>query len=173
MTLNINIDRLLLIQKAMGLRLRAQVGVLGNSQHNRSVIKPRMDTVRNDKGIDRPSKTLGSNKTNAEIGAEHEFGSMTRHLPKRSFLWMPLSFHLFEYVQKKSSVFNNLINQGNVAGCYTMLGIVGETVVKDAFRTGGFDNWPQLSPVTIEKKGSDKILIDTTQLRNSCTSRIV
>ena len=173
MTLKINVDRLLLIQKAMGVSLRAQVGVLGTSPHNRSVIKPRMATERNAKGIGRPSKALGANKTNAEIGAEHEFGSISRHLPKRSFLWMPLSFYLFEFVQKKATVFNRLIKEGDVLGCYKILGIVGENVVQEGFKTGGFFNWQPLSPVTIAKKGSDKILIDTAQLRKSITSRVV
>ncbi len=172
MDLHINIDKLELIQKAMGIKLKAQVGILGSSPHNRSVFKPRMATVRNDKGVGRPSKALGANRTNAEIGLDHELGSVTRHLPKRSFLLMPLTFYLFDAVKKKSKVLNKLISVADIVKFYATLGIIAENVIQEAFKKGG-PGWQPLSPVTIEKKGSDKILISTGQLRKSITSRVV
>lgn len=173
MSISVNVDKLELIQKVLGIRLRAQVGVLGSSPHNRSVIAPRMATERSATGKGRPSKTLGSELTNAEIGAIHEFGQIGRKIPKRSFLWMPLSLYLNDAVQKKASVFNRLIGLATVHEAYAMLGIVGENVVQAAFQTGGFGDWPALKPSTVANKNSDKILIDTAQLRKSITSRVV
>lgn len=173
MTININLDKLELIQKALGGKYRAQVGVLGSSPHNRSVLKPRMATERSAKGIGRPSKSLGADKTNAEIGADHEFGNIGRGLKQRSFLWMPLSLYLNDAVQKKAAVFNRLINLADLHQCYATLGIVAENVVQAAFQSGGFGNWPDISAETKARKGSDKILIDTAQLRKSITSRVV
>ena len=174
MTMSLNVEKLMLIQKALGVKLRAQVGVLGSSPHNRSVVAPRMATERNAKGLGRPSKTLGSDLTNAEIGAIHEFGKISKpKIPQRSFLWMPLSLYLQDEVYKKASVFNKLISFANVLDCYALLGICGENVVQYAFQTGGFGEWPALKPQTIANKGSDKILIDTAQLRKSITSRVI
>ncbi len=170
---NVNIGKLELIEKALGKKFRAQVGVLGSSIHNRSVIKPRMATERNAEGIGRPSKSLGADKTNAEIGAEHEFGVVSRHLPARSFLWMPLSLHLNDAIQAKASVFNRLMSLAEIPKMYATLGILGENVVQAAFQTGGFGQWQKLSQETIDRKGSEKILIDTAQLRKSITSRVV
>ena len=173
MSVTVNLDKLELIQKAFGNKLRAQVGVLGSSPHNRSVIKPRMATERSALGIGRPSKSLGADKTNAEIGADHEFGNIGRKLPQRSFLWMPLSLYLNDAVQKKAAVFNRLITLADIHQCYATLGIVAENVVQAAFQTGGFGNWPDISDTTKQQKNSDKILIDTGQLRRSITSRVV
>ena len=173
LTLNINLDKLELIQKALGVKLRAQVGVLGSSPHNRSVIAPRMATERNAKGIGRPSKTLGSDLTNAEIGAIHEFGQISRKIPQRSFLWMPLKLYLQDEINKKASVLNRLISVADILKMYETLGIVAENVVQGAFQSGGYGNWQALSPITISRKGSDKILVDTAQLRRSITSRVI
>jgi len=171
----INLDKLELIRKALGVKLRAQVGILGASPHNRSIFKTRMATERNPKtNIGRPSKTLGSELTNAEIGAVHEFGRNSKpKIPQRSFLWMPLKLYLQDYVNKKSSVFNRLITLADMHTMYELLGITAENVVQSAFQTGGFGNWPALSSVTIARKGSDKILIDTAQLLKWVTSRVV
>jgi len=67
---------------------------------------------------------------------------------------------------------NELVNHG---GQYTLalLGMLGEDVVEEAFNTGGFGQWPALAPETIRRKRSARILIETTQLRKSVSSRVV
>ena len=174
LSVTINLDKLELIRKALGVKLKAQVGILGASPHNRSVFKTRMATERNSKNIGRPSKTLGSEQTNAEIGAIHEFGKLSKpRVPQRSFLMMPLKLYLQDYVNKKASVFNRYITLADHHKMYELLGITAENVVQSAFQTGGFGNWPALRQTTIDRKGSDKILIDTSQLRKSVTSRVI
>ena len=175
LSVTINVDKLELIRKALGVKLRAQVGILGASPHNRSIFKARMATERNPKtNIGRPSKSLGSELTNAEIGAIHEFGRNSKpRIPQRSFLWMPLKLYLQDYVNKKASVFNRYITLADHHKMYELLGITAENVVQAAFQSGGFGNWEDISEYTKQRKGSDKILIDTSQLRKSITSRVV
>jgi phage gpG-like protein len=174
MTLKINTVKLEAIQKALGIKYRTEVGILGASEHNRKQIGPRMASERNAKGLAKPSKTDASTLTNAQIGTIHEFGSVSRGIPARSFLWMPLSLHLMDEVNKKASVINNHLNMADIFKCYQLLGIIAENVVQEAFETGGFGHWQKLKAATIARKGgSEAILIDTAQLRKSITSRVV
>ena len=53
-----------------------------------------------------------------------------------------------------------------------LLGVYGESIVQEAFETGGFGTWEPLSQETVEAKGSNSILIDTAQLRRSITSKV-
>lgn len=48
------------------------------------------------------------------------------------------------------------------------LGLYGQRVVKDWF-TNSENNWPPNAPSTIARKGSDRPMIDTGQLRNAIT----
>lgn len=171
LTLKINTVKLESLSKALGLKYHAEVGILADSSHNRKAVPPRKATERTATGKGRPGDNP-STLTNVEIGKLHEYGSKTRNIPARSFLWMPLSMHLMDAVNAKSGVINKYLNMAQVHKCYELLGIVGENVVQEAFKTGGFGTWPKLSPVTIARKGSDKILIDTAQLRKSITSRV-
>lgn len=178
LTLQINTVKLEALQKALGIKYRAEVGILGASPHNRKMVGPRMETVRSASGKGRPSQTMASSVTNAMIGAAHEFGVKNTkgagwRVPPRSFLWMPLTMHLMEFVNAKADVINKKLNMAEVHGCYELLGIIAENVVQEAFKTEGWGAWPKLKPITIQRKGSDHILIDTGQLRKSITSRVV
>lgn len=112
-----------------------------------------------------------SNLTNAIIGLEHEFGSITKKIPSRSFLRMPL-FDKLNMDLIKSSNITKYIMEGKLEIFLKMLGVLGENIVQTAFETSGFGKWKPLSIITILKKKSSKILIDTAQLRKSITSRI-
>lgn len=178
MTLNINTTKLEILQKVLGIKYRAEVGILGSSPHNRKPTNPRMATERNATGRGKASSTDASTKTNVEIGIAHEYGvkgskSGGWKIPPRSFLWMPLSLHLIEYVNQKADVIKRYLNMADVKSCYVLLGIIAENVVQEAFNTGGFGSWEKLKQSTIDRKGSSSILIDTGQLRKSITSRVV
>lgn len=179
LTLKIDTVKLEALSKALGLKYHAEVGILGNSSHYHKATAPRMATERQQHGKHgRPSKTQASTLTNAQIGIMHEYGVKGKtgsgwQVPPRSFLWMPLSMHLMAAVNDKASVINKNLNAADVFKCYELLGIIAENVVQEAFKTGGFGTWPKLAPATIARKGSDKILIDTSQLRRSITSRVV
>lgn len=154
---------------------RVHVGVLGG----------------NDARAEEPGKYTPGN---AEIGKVHEFGMIGGispvpnpgeskqpekkgrgvTIPERSFLRMPLMAHLPDAIKKTGKQFwrDSIVKDG-IGKTLRRLGVLGEGVVQDAFATGGFGTWPKLSRRTIKAKGSAAILIDTAQLRQSVTSRVV
>lgn len=130
---------------------------------------------------------------NAEIGLIHEFGVIGgkspfvvpgqskepskqggRSLPERSFLRMPIISRLPLAIMKEGKQrWRDSIIRDGVVITLKRLGVMAEGLVHDAFATGGFGTWPKLSKYTIRKKGSAAILIDTAQLRQAITSRVV
>lgn len=130
---------------------------------------------------------------NAEIGAIHEFGVVggaspfkqpgisktpiknpSINLPERSFLRMPLITKLPEAIMGQGrEAWRKAIIQKGVVFALKNLGVLAESIVQDAFKTGGFGLWAKLKASTIRRKGSAAILIDTAELRQSVTSRVV
>ena len=177
LTLQIDTVKLESLQKLLAIKYRAEVGILGASPHNRKDVSVRMATERSATGKGHASETTASTISNVAIGIAHEYGvkggkSGGWKVPPRSFLWMPLSMYLMDKVNEKASVINRHLNMGDVKSCYDLLGVIGENVVQDAFKNSG-PGWPKLKQITIDRKGSSKILIDTGQLRKSITSRVV
>lgn len=121
-------------------------------------------------GIFSSAARTNSDLTNGDIGAVHEFGSMSQHIPQRSFLRMPLTTRLKD---NASSNWGEIILRQGFNSALRKLGVMGENTVQKAFATGGFGVWPKLKPATIARKGSSAILIDTSQLRRSISSRVV
>ena len=119
------------------------------------------------------------NLTNAQIGFIQEFGKHTgkQKIPARSFIVMPLKLHLNKYLQKKSSMtkgaFEKSVKEGKVNDFVAKVGIVAEEVIQDAFATSGFGNWAPNKPSTVKRKGSNKPLIDTGELRRSISSEVI
>jgi len=133
---------------------------------------------------DRTPGQTGTKRTNAaggkeainnpSLGAIHEFGSLTRGIPPRSFLRMPLISRLSDEINKESQETweQYFVNFGFI----DLLRAIGEAslaVIKDAFKTGGFGRWAKLRPYTIRRKGNDRILIDSGQLERSVTYAVV
>ena len=103
------------------------------------------------------TERVNNEKTNAEIGLKHEFGI---GVPVRSFLRMPLIENLDKELEK--------IDKKNIEPedlPYT-IGHVAQTIVKQAFDTGGFGQWKP------SKKEEGKTLIDTGQLEQSISYEI-
>ncbi len=110
--------------------------------------------------------------TNAQILAVNTQGSPLRGLPAR-----PLLEPAMEDPENKEKVNRHLLQaakqgvQGNSGGFLQELeraGMVAQNLVR-AWFVNSKNNWPPLSPVTIEAKGSDRPLIDTGQLRKAIT----
>lgn len=113
--------------------------------------------------------------TVAGIGALHEFGSPARNIPPRSFLRMPVELKskvIARALVSKKALIEQALANGNEETIYKILGVAAEGVIEQAFQTGGFGQWSKLSPKTIQKKGSNKILIDTNQMRSSIVSKV-
>lgn len=123
-------------------------------------------------------KTEEGGITLAGIGAVHEFGTdkagrgRSTTIPERSFIRMPLETGQEEIENDIGPKVKELIEKGNIKGIFELIGIAGEARVQEAFETGGFGMWPELSESTIKGKGSDAILIDIGALRQATTSRV-
>lgn len=111
--------------------------------------------------------------TNVKVGMKHEFGSFSEGIPRRSFLKDPMQIKRKELLNKTGKVIDKKItdNKGSDEILET-IGVIGETIVQQAFETSGFGTWEPLSSGTINKKGSSSILIDTGQLRRAITSKV-
>ncbi len=163
--IKVDLSKLEAIEKSLNMKFSSQVGVLGQSVHNR-----KMTSMMRKKTSPEES---GSDLTNADIGAVHEFGSKTRHIPRRSFLEMPLVLKMADELKKNISAISKNITMADIRKAYALLGITAENVIQKAFSTHGFGKWAPNAPYTIAKKGSASPLIDTAQLRKSITSRVV
>lgn len=109
--------------------------------------------------------------TNATVGAAHEFG--TSVLPQRSFLRVPISEHLESYLKKSGALnketFKEVIASGTVTPWMEKVAIVAESIVLDAFDSGGFGKWKSSN---MDHKKNKQTLVETGQLRNSITSEV-
>lgn len=120
-----------------------------------------------------------SGKNNPTIGMEHEFGikggDATRpQLPQRSFLRMPLMTRLGNEVDKIGKVvLRQIIINHKMRGGLSQLGELALVVIRQAFATEGWGQWPKLSPYTVAKKGSTKILIDHGEMRQAISLKVV
>jgi len=120
----------------------------------------------------------GGELNNARIGNFHEqeLGSMSKGLPQRSFLKMPLEFkgkEIAEYLEKNhESIMKDLTLDKGVRRIYFKVGTKAKLIIKDAFFTGGFGQWTPLKASTIKRKNNNLILVDTGQLEKSIRFRL-
>lgn len=121
------------------------------------------------------SRSDGNKETNASIGIKHEFGRMSSRprIRQRSFLKMPLETKSDELTKTVMGYAVEELAAGTPETLLAKIGITAEGIIHQAFDTGGFGKWKALRPMTIEKKGHDRILIETMQLQRSITSEVV
>lgn len=117
------------------------------------------------------AKRTGAGDSNAAVGAFHEFG--TENLPIRSFLRIPITDKLQSYLEKSGafdkSVIRRVIKDKSLREWIAKIGIVAETIVADAFASGGFGKWKKSN---MTRKRVHMTLVETQQLRNSITSEV-
>lgn len=110
-------------------------------------------------------------RNNAEIGAKHEFGE--DGMPQRSFLRVPLIDHLNKYIESSGlfskQVLQQVIAERSIRAWVQNIGLVAETVIGEAFDSGGFGKW---KPSNMKYKKVHQTLVETQQLRNSITSEV-
>ena len=110
-------------------------------------------------------------QTVLDVGLMHEYG--TEKIPMRSFLRAPFFVKKKEIESFVVKQFQKVIEKGFPAeSALELIGIKAQSISQEAFTTKGFGQWQELSPKTIEKKGSSQILIDTGTLRNSITYQV-
>lgn len=146
MKVKLDMSKLKNIAEALGNAPKAKVGVLG-------------------------SKASRDGMNNAQIGLYHEFGY---GVPKRSFLRQPILEKFQDKLDEAgldgSTVFETASQTGDLTDLIKGIGLVGETVVADSFRTGGDGKWPAHAPGYQNNTGM--VLVDSQQLRDSISSEV-
>lgn len=108
---------------------------------------------------------------NAAIGAKHEYGS--DGMPMRSFLRIPISDNMQKYLDNSGAftkdALNKVINEASLFEWLQKIAVIGETIVLDAFDSGGFGKW---KPSIMTHKKTKQTLVETQQLRNSISSEV-
>ena len=104
--------------------------------------------------------------TEATLGAIQEFGTFDGSIPARSFLEMPIR-EKFLGELKSNPKFRAAVQKLDVVRANDYMGITALGVIDDAFDSGGWGKWAPLADITKRRKKSDKILIDTGDLRRS------
>lgn len=116
-----------------------------------------------------------SNNTTAQIGRQHEFGSISQSIPQRSFLIMPINSNILAIKHTGFKTLQSGIKNKTIDIKKTMVNMAVKALEfsTQAFFTNGFGTWAPLSAQTIKnKKGNDKALIDTRQLLRSRTFKV-
>lgn len=110
--------------------------------------------------------------TNAEIGADHEFG--TDKLPRRSWLRIPLAENFNAFLEENGAfnetILRRVIENRTIKPWLQLVMATAEEVVLTAFDTGGFGKW---KPSNMALKKNHQTLVETQQLRNSVSTEIV
>lgn len=162
----INLAKLEAIQKQLGRKFVAEVGILGDKNARNAMGKLRKS------GGHTINKKQASPLTNAAIGLKHEKGSYSEKIPRRSFLEMPLKNKLPDMMGRIGGQLLVGIKASNILLAYQKLGLIGERIVLQAFNSSGYGEWQANSAFTISLKHSSRPLIDTGQLRRSISSRV-
>lgn len=116
-------------------------------------------------------------RTNAEIGAAHEYGAPARKLPQRSWLRVPLLDHMSKEIEKRPllmrATFQRAARDGTLLQFLGQIGTIAEAVVRTGFTNNGYGKWAPLKASYAARKTVNNILVETTQLRESVTHIIV
>lgn len=144
-----NMSKLQIFVKSLDDKHHVQIGIFGN----------------------KASRKKGT-ATNAELGAIHEYGSISRGIPARSFLRMPVSTQSSQIITEATGGSKALVASGKIVLLLKRLGTACENAIQRAFATRGFGTWAPDTEATKRRKGSDSPLIDTAQLRRSIASRV-
>ena len=147
-----NLDGLEDIKEKIGKTYRTRVGIIG----------------------DKASKPHEGGITNATLGLIQMFGSLTRKIPARDFLLMPLmTKHREIMVSFGTTSMRAAFAAGDYRRMFAMLGVKAEEIIQQAFETKGFGRWAPNAPATIDRKGSSMPLINFGELRRAVSSDVV
>lgn len=111
-----------------------------------------------------------------ELAMVHEFGSMIRHIPQRSFLRKTIVDRKNDFADEMSNNSEKImqsIAKGNGEQFLQKSGALWVRYVMETFDREG-PGWKALSPITIANriKQSNKILQDTGEMKKSITFEV-
>ena len=114
----------------------------------------------------------GGKVTNAYVGYVHEYGKGKN--PKRSFLREPLQAYLGPRMIAQGALDQNVLKaviaSGSLIAWCEGIAVLAEGIVLEAFDTCGFGKW---QPSNMSRKKVKQTLVETQQLRNSISSKVV
>ena len=92
-------------------------------------------------GIFSDNNSRAEGLTNAEIGAKHEFGSLSENIPRRSFLLDPVVMKKKELIKKAQKVIkDNIAKENGTEKILELIGIAGEAIGTVQPRMRGLSN---------------------------------
>lgn len=121
----------------------------------------------------------GGGYTVAQVGAVHEFGAPDVGIPERSFIRSTFDKKRPEIVRLGRKLMKQVFPLSHGKGGSAMpmekaLGIMGAFVAAEVKKTISVDGVPPpLKQATIDRKGSDRTLVDTSRMLNSITWAVV
>lgn len=117
-----------------------------------------------------------SKYTVAQVGIIQELGNSSVNIPPRPFMEKTLNVNRKKYgkMLENAAKVQTTLKNGKVGSVEANLKTIGTIAVRDVkTEITKSTNWVENAPYTKKKKGSDKPLIHTNQMRNSIRSRIV
>lgn len=108
-----------------------------------------------------------------DVGFTHEFGYDPRNIPERSF--MRTSFdQKSEFIAAKQQEAIDKVREGLATprAALAELADEGVEIIKEKINTED-PSWDKLSDVTVAKKGTSKMLVETGQMINSMQSKVI
>lgn len=113
-------------------------------------------------------KIYGDGMSIVEVGAIHEYGAGDN--PRRSFLRVPFQIKRAELDEGIVQQFRDVAEHGKDADrALGLIGTIAVNIIKGAFTSRGYGEWPDIQQSTKNAKGSSQVLIDSGTLRRSNT----
>lgn len=115
-----------------------------------------------------------SGLTNAALAVIHEFGAPGAGIPERSFIRSTIDMNRHEYMDVLLPKLVRGILEGRFS-FYQALELLGQRMAADIKKriTEGAGIPPALQPETIDRKGSDRPLVDTGRLLGAITYAVI
>lgn len=117
----------------------------------------------------------------AELGAIHEFGSMSRGIPERSFIRRTMFQKQEQFIRgvgRNNQAIMKMIQSSGLKAQMEQWATLWKSWVLECFNSRGFGAWPALSQRTVDArfrrtgKNSDTPLQDTGRLIQSIASEV-
>jgi len=149
--------------------------------HGMAAFKKRLELIRLRKSFvkagvlgKKNSRTAARGElTNAQLASIHEFG--LGKVPARPFIRPPFVMHKGSYLDILRDSYHGAMHSNNPNQFRKALALVGMKMAADIrnYVTAGPHIPPPLAPKTIDRKGSDRPLVDTGQLVRSVDFEVV
>jgi len=106
----------------------------------------------------------------AYVATIHEYGAPEANIPPRPFFYPTIAEKKRDWVKLiEDDIADVIMGNKSVDDVLELVGIVAHTDIQEKIES---ITSPKLSPITIQRKGSEKPLIDTGYMHSSVTSKV-